>query len=101
MGEDNNDAAGNEKEESKVPAIRHQKSILSGCSGRDRKDSFGTPISRGSKTHRCSFRDEKSDNPQPVQDVKEVAAYKTACLASDCRDDDKQGCSCTLMCTLM
>mmetsp|Transcript_40856 Transcript_40856/g.113606 ORF Transcript_40856/g.113606 Transcript_40856/m.113606 type:complete len:94 (+) Transcript_40856:103-384(+) len=82
-----------------LPAIKtgkSQNSILSGQSGRERVDSHGNPITKGSKSHRCSFRDEH-DQTLCVHDVKEVTAYKTPYFGADYREDDKQGCACTVM----
>mmetsp|Transcript_87514 Transcript_87514/g.271971 ORF Transcript_87514/g.271971 Transcript_87514/m.271971 type:complete len:94 (+) Transcript_87514:180-461(+) len=81
------------------PNIRSGKSstsIISGHSARERVDSHGNPIQKGSKNHRCSFRDEQ-DASQAIHDVKEVTAYKTPYFGGEYRDDDKQGCACTLM----
>lgn len=81
------------------PGIRSGKSshsIISGSVQRDRVDAKGIAIQKGGKNHRCSFRDEL-DEKQPVHDVKEVTAYKTPYFNNDYRDDDKQGCACTLM----
>mmetsp|Transcript_31543 Transcript_31543/g.85577 ORF Transcript_31543/g.85577 Transcript_31543/m.85577 type:complete len:96 (-) Transcript_31543:388-675(-) len=81
------------------PGLRQGKSshsIISGHSERERIDAHGNLIQRGSKMHRCSFRDEK-DAGQGVQDVKEVTAYKTPHFGADYGDGEKAGCSCALM----
>mmetsp|Transcript_123945 Transcript_123945/g.246764 ORF Transcript_123945/g.246764 Transcript_123945/m.246764 type:complete len:101 (+) Transcript_123945:108-410(+) len=76
-------------------------SILSGSdklAARQRCDSHGNTIQKGSKSHRCSWRDEM-DEKKAVSDIKEVQAFKTHNLPNvgfD-RDDDKQGCHCILM----
>mmetsp|Transcript_21207 Transcript_21207/g.49331 ORF Transcript_21207/g.49331 Transcript_21207/m.49331 type:complete len:90 (+) Transcript_21207:144-413(+) len=88
------------KEDASSPAsIRANKSatsIISGQSGRERVDSHGNRITKGSKTHRCSFRDEQ-DQSQGIHDVQEVTAYKQPYLGGDYGSDDQQCCSCTLM----
>mmetsp|Transcript_47214 Transcript_47214/g.107107 ORF Transcript_47214/g.107107 Transcript_47214/m.107107 type:complete len:97 (-) Transcript_47214:198-488(-) len=84
---------------SSPPGLRSAKSthsIISGKTDRERVDTYGNLIQKGSKHHRCSFRDEQ-DASQAVHDVKEVTAYKTPYFGADYREDDKQGCACTLM----
>jgi len=94
-----------DQDASKVPEIRpgkSQTSILSGSdkiAARQRCDSHGNTIAKGSKTHRCSWRDEV-DGQKAVSDIKEVQAFKSHNLPSGGfgdPDHEKQGCACILM----
>mmetsp|Transcript_79226 Transcript_79226/g.246059 ORF Transcript_79226/g.246059 Transcript_79226/m.246059 type:complete len:116 (+) Transcript_79226:132-479(+) len=69
-----------------------QHSILSGKSGREqRSDAYGNVIERGKKMHKCTFRD-AVDPSAPLEETKEVAAYKGGCWMGDYGDAGQPGC---------
>mmetsp|Transcript_125251 Transcript_125251/g.297256 ORF Transcript_125251/g.297256 Transcript_125251/m.297256 type:complete len:93 (-) Transcript_125251:108-386(-) len=79
-----------------IPTSKSQRSILAGTSERDdRTDVHGNKIAKGSKSYRCSFRDEVEQ--EPIHDIKEVQSYKQPGIGAQIGDGDKQGCGCSLM----
>ncbi|CAE7256150.1 unnamed protein product [Symbiodinium necroappetens] len=78
-----------------IPTSKSQRSIIAGASERDdRTDVHGNKITKGSKTYRCSFRDEVEQ--EPIHDIKEVQSFKQPGLGQQLQDSDNKNC-CSLM----
>lgn len=82
-----------------VPEISHDASahsILAGKSGRlSRADTAGNTIEKGKREHKVSFRDEVEG--APVEDVKEVTAYKGGPFSMNADYGGQGGCGCAVM----
>ncbi|OLQ08297.1 hypothetical protein AK812_SmicGene8201 [Symbiodinium microadriaticum] len=72
-----------------IPTSKSQRSIIAGASERDdRTDVHGNKITKGSKTYRCSFRDEVEQ--EPIHDIKEVQSFKQPGLGQQLQDSDNK-----------
>lgn len=87
------------KSAEKIPELPHDSSshsIIAGKSGRmSRTDTHGNSIEKGKREHKVSFRDEA--NGAPVEDVKEVTAYKGGPFSMNADYGGQSGCGCTVM----